>query len=75
MDIETKEAVLKLAGYVVEANRLCGRGGSFMYYQVVSDNNSLPIPIELLSQAVTREAAINVAYNVFLTRQNETTES
>ena len=66
MDIETKEAVLKLAGYEVwEVKGVMGN--SYRIYR--EDNN------DVLSHAIDKPHAINVAYNTFLTRQNETTES
>ena len=69
MDIETKEAVLKLAGYVVRSMRV-GRNVRFMSYQVITDAPP-DQPVEILAQAINRPTVINLAYNTFLTRQND----
>ena len=62
MDIETKEAVLKLAGYEVwEVKGVMGNS-----YRIYSEENH-----DMLSHAIDKQHAINVAYNTFLTRQNE----
>lgn len=63
MDIETKEAVLKLAGYEVKKMR-GGKSPKGTYWQVWD-----------LSIGMSKEVAINLAYNTFLTRQNEVIES
>lgn len=70
MDTETKEAVLKLAGYEVVSERLISRGYKMMRYEVIAKHD-LPIPVDRLSRAETRSAAISIAYNTFLTRQND----
>lgn len=68
MDTETKEAILKLAGYSVDAHRISGKGTYTMWYVVTS-------LVDILAQANTRQTAINLAYNAFLTRQNDVTET
>lgn len=68
MDTETKEAILKLAGYSVDAHSISGKGIYTMWYVVTS-------LVDILAQANTRQTAINLAYNAFLTRQNDVTET
>lgn len=64
MDIETKEAVLKLAGYEAESgNNARGTLQAWRMYNKEKKDN--------LAYATTRPAAINIAYNTFLTRQND----
>ena len=59
MDIETKEAVLKLAGYEITQHG-GGKTPSGTFYRVGD-----------LAIGTTRTAAILYAYNTFLTRQND----
>ena len=63
MDVVTKEAVLKLAGYELwEVKGVMGNS-----YRIYREENN-----DILSHAIDKKHAINVAYNTFLTRQNET---
>lgn len=64
MDIETKEAVLKLAGYEVESGYNARR--TMVGWRVYNKENK-----DNLGYATSKNAAINVAYNQFLTRQND----
>jgi hypothetical protein len=68
MDIETKEAVLKLAGYEFEW-RLFPQGNYYCWF-IKTDN-----PNEFKQRAFTKESAIAIAYTSFLTRQNDVIES
>ena len=68
MDIETKEAVLKLAGYEIEEGGNARR--SIIAWRVHNKEKA-----DTLGYATTKPAAINLAYNTFLTRQNEVIES
>lgn len=64
MDIETKEAVLKLAGYEIESGN--NKRGTLQAWRVHNKEKA-----DTLGYATTKPAVINLAYNTFLTRQNE----
>ena len=64
MDLKTKEAVLKLAGYEFEYG-LFPQGKYYCWFVKTDNQNGLN------QRAFTKESAIIMAYNAFLTRQNE----
>lgn len=80
MDIETKEAVLKLAGYEVKPIQKSTKGQYGMWYQVertvdeYSDRGFAHV-LDRLAYSDNRNTAINLAYNTFLTRQNDVVEA
>ena len=63
MDIETKEAVLKLAGY--ELTYAGTSDGGFVWVVKSTETH------DQLGWGITQQAAVNVGFNTFLTRQNE----
>lgn len=62
MDTETKEAVLKLAGYELEY-----ADGRYVPLWIVKSTQTP----DQLGWGITKQAAVAIAYNTFLTRQND----
>ena len=75
MDIETKEAVLKLAGYEVEVINGGRFQGDYSWSVRRSRGEGVNKVNDYLALATTHDTTILHAYNTFLTRQNEVIES
>lgn len=66
MDIETKEAVLKLAGV-----EICARGDFISgtgYFEAMNRNQKY---FEAYARGKDYKTTVSLAYNTFLTRQND----
>lgn len=63
VDTETKEAVLKLAGYELD---YVGKSDGGMVWVVKSTQTP-----DQLGWGITKQGAIAVGFNAFLTRQND----
>lgn len=63
MDTETKEAVLKLAGYELD---YAGKSDGELVWIVKSTQTP-----DQLGWGITKQAAVAIGFNTFLTRQND----